>query len=197
MKRLNFVLLGLVSLLFIGCGYQPQPYQKFKGEDVKVMIDEGENNSVRFTGISFNYMGSISPAFNRILELKEAANYARVKGFNYFIIDDEGFSNIVGTPVTTITEFLNYCNNPTASRTTFWGAGTDCLGKSFRMDIVFFKEKPKGFPVWSVEMVEKEIIPLKKYKSYSKVGEYETKYYNIFEHELTKAGIKIDLDREF
>lgn len=155
----NSILLFFVLALFIGCSYTPLPEQHFK--DGSVLVREKSDGSTRFVATTTNMKNYDNMQVGkRIIELKEAAYYGKAKGYKYFAINTPHFNNLLGFPITTINDFIYYCNYPTVDLPTIRKRHDGNCGEDYITDVFFFKEEPKTFPVWNIEEVINEKIDL-------------------------------------
>lgn len=156
------LLLGVATAILTGCGYTSLPEQHFQKGDV--IIEKNSDGTTRFFGISKNmefaskYGITYKHSANLISELKEASYYGKAKGYKFFAIKSDKFSNILGMPITSINSLIRYCSYPTSELSTIHSG--DCDGLSYRTDVLFFNENPNAFPVWDIEDTIKEEIDL-------------------------------------
>ncbi|BFU77285.1 hypothetical protein ALC152_05000 [Arcobacter sp. 15-2] len=174
------VLAGITAMALTGCGsYQPQLGQHFQEGDV--IAEKQSNGSYTFVAFPKDYSSfTTSGAQNHkefagtVMELKEASHFGKHMGYKYFaLVTGDKFNNVMGTPINTLDSYLKHCYS--------LKMGVNYVGdcRQSKINVFYFKEHPKQFPVWSIDKTINDKVDLSKM--------WDDKKYN---YHITKQDLK-------
>lgn len=110
-------------------------------------------------GVSVNYMTPGDSDGELAEMVKAIALEGKKRGYGYFAVLYPGaLNNIQGSPITTMSELLTYCQENTMTENRKNCQGLIWFGMQFRMKVFYLKSPQPDYLVWNIDELLKEPV---------------------------------------